>query len=150
MTTRTTSSTRSNRIEPYVVKGWMSLYQAPAARGRPPVRESVDPLQDARTATRRTPPHFNLSAMSTAERVAAIAGVAESDLGDVAPKTSIQLQAEAAREALTEAGLSFADVDALFSAGGETFAASMAIGEYLGISPRFTDSTTIRCGSFVS
>ena len=88
--------------------------------------------------------------MSTAERVAAIAGVAESDLGDVAPKTSIQLQAEAAREALTEAGLTFADVDALFSAGGETFAASMAIGEYLGIRPRFTDSTNIGGASFVA
>ena len=84
------------------------------------------------------------------ERVAAIAGVAESDLGDVAPKTAIQLQAEAAREALGEAGLTFADVDGLLSAGGDTFAPSMAIGEYLGIRPRFTDSTNIGGASFVA
>src|SRR5215472_11142517 len=88
--------------------------------------------------------------MSTAERVAAIAGVAESDLGEVAPKTGIQLQAEAAREALTEAGLTLADVDALFSAGGDGYAASMAIGEYLGIRPRHTDSTNIGGSSFVA
>jgi acetyl-CoA acetyltransferase len=85
-----------------------------------------------------------------AERVAAIAGVAESDLGEVAPKTAIQLQAEAAREALAEAGLTFADVDGLFSAGGETYAPTLAIGEYLGIRPRFTDSTSIGGSSFVA
>jgi acetyl-CoA acetyltransferase len=84
------------------------------------------------------------------DRVAAIAGVAESDLGEVAPKTAMQLQAEAAREALAEAGLTFADVDGLLSAGGETFAPSMAIGEYLGIRPRFTDSTNIGGSSFVA
>jgi acetyl-CoA acetyltransferase len=85
-----------------------------------------------------------------AERVAAIAGVAESDLGEVAPKTAIQLQAEAARDALAEAGLTFADVDGLFSAGGETYAPTLAIGEYLGIRPRFTDSTSIGGSSFVA
>jgi acetyl-CoA acetyltransferase len=84
------------------------------------------------------------------DRAAAIAGVAESDLGEVAPKTAMQLQAEAAREALAEAGLTFADVDALLSAGGETFASSMAVGEYLGIRPRYTDSTNIGGASFVA
>src|SRR5437764_3278193 len=84
------------------------------------------------------------------ERVAAIAGVAESDLGEVAPKSAMQLQAEAAREALAEAGLTFADVDGLLSAGGETYAPSMAVGEYLGIRPRFTDSTNIGGSSFVA
>jgi acetyl-CoA acetyltransferase len=84
------------------------------------------------------------------ERIAAIGGVAESDLGDVAPKTAMQLQAEAAREALAEAGLTFADVDGLLSAGGDTFAPSMAVGEYLGIRPRYTDSTNIGGSSFVA
>src|SRR5256714_2646089 len=88
--------------------------------------------------------------VSSAERAAAIAGVAESDLGVVAPKSALQLQAEAAREALAEAGLTFADVDGLFSAGGDSYAASMAIGEYLGIRPRFTDSTNIGGASFVA
>jgi acetyl-CoA acetyltransferase len=84
------------------------------------------------------------------DRVAAIAGVAESDLGEVAPKTAMQLQAEAAREALAEARLTFADVDGLLSAGGEVYAPSMAIGEYLGITPRYTDSTNIGGSSFVA
>jgi acetyl-CoA acetyltransferase len=84
------------------------------------------------------------------DRVAAIAGVAESDLGEVAPKTAMQLQAEAAREALAEAGLTFADVDGLLSAGGDVYAPSMAIGEYLGITPRYTDSTNIGGSSFVA
>jgi len=83
------------------------------------------------------------------DRVAAIAGVAESDLGEVAPKTAMQLQAEAAREALAEAGLTFADVDGLLSAGGDGYAPSMAIGEYLGITPRYTDSTNVGGSSFV-
>ncbi len=85
----------------------------------------------------------------SADRVAAIAGVAESDLGEVAPKTAMQLQAEAASEALAEAGLTFADVDGVFSAGGDTYAASMAVGDYLGIRPRYTDSTNIGGSSFV-
>jgi acetyl-CoA acetyltransferase len=87
--------------------------------------------------------------MTRTDRVAAIAGVAESDLGEVAPKTAMQLQAEAAVQALADAGLTTADVDGLFSAGGDTFAPSMAIGEYLGIVPRFTDSTNVGGSSFV-
>jgi len=84
------------------------------------------------------------------DRVAAIGGVAESDLGDVAPKTALQLQAEAAREALTEAGLTTADVDGVFSAGGDQPMASVQIAEYLGITPRYSDSTNLGGASFVA
>lgn len=84
------------------------------------------------------------------DHVAAIAGVAESDLGDVAPKTALQLQAEAAREALAEAGLALRDVDAIFSAGGEEYAPTLRVAEYLGITPRYTDSTNIGGSSFVA
>ena len=48
---------------------------------------------------------------------AAIVGVAESDLGRTPDKTVLQLQAQATRGALDDAGLSFEDVDALFCAG---------------------------------
>ncbi|HEX6487754.1 MAG TPA: acetyl-CoA acetyltransferase [Candidatus Dormibacteraeota bacterium] len=84
------------------------------------------------------------------DHVAAIAGVAESDLGVVAPKTALQLQAEAAREALSEAGLTLADVDGVFSAGGDEYAPTLRVAEYLGIQPRHTDSTNIGGSSFVS
>jgi 3-oxoacyl-[acyl-carrier-protein] synthase III len=46
---------------------------------------------------------------------AAIVGVAESDLGRTPDKTVLQLQHQAARAALEDAGLGFKDVDALFS-----------------------------------
>ena len=85
-----------------------------------------------------------------AQRVAAIAGVAESDLGAVAPKTALQLQAEAAREALAEAGLTLRDVDGVFSAGGDEYAPTLRVAEYLGITPRYTDSTNIGGSSFVA
>ncbi len=84
------------------------------------------------------------------ERVAAIAGVAESDLGVVPGKTYLQLQAEAARAALDDAGLDFADVDGIFTAGGEDYAPGVRIAEYLGIRPHHTDSTNIGGASFVS
>jgi acetyl-CoA acetyltransferase len=84
------------------------------------------------------------------DRVAAIAGVAESDLGVVPDKTYLQLMAEASHEALAEAGLTLADVDALFSAGGDDYAATLRLGEYLGVRPRHTDSTNLGGASFVA
>ncbi len=82
--------------------------------------------------------------------VAAIAGVAESDLGIVAPKTALQLQAEASREALAEAGLTLADVDAVFCAGRDEVSPSLLLAEYLGIVPRYSDSTNIGGASFLA
>jgi acetyl-CoA acetyltransferase len=80
---------------------------------------------------------------------AAIVGVAESDLGVVGPKTVLQLQAQAAKAALEEAGLTTKDVDAVFTAGGDWgWAPSMLVSEYLGIQPSITDSTNIGGSSF--
>ncbi len=80
----------------------------------------------------------------------AIAGVAESDLGEVPNKTVLQMQAEAALAALGEAGLSLKDVDGIASAGGDISAASMLVADYLGLQPRFTDSTNIGGASFLA
>jgi acetyl-CoA acetyltransferase len=80
---------------------------------------------------------------------AAIVGVAESDLGVVGPKTVLQLQAQAAKAALEEAGLSRRDVDAVYTAGADWgWAPSMLLSEYLGIQPSVTDSTNIGGSSF--
>ena len=82
-------------------------------------------------------------------REAAIVGVAESDLGVVAPKTVLQLQAQAAKAALEEAGLSFRDVDAVLTAGSDWgWGPSMLLSEYLGIRPSVTDTTNIGGASF--
>ena len=80
---------------------------------------------------------------------AAIVGVAESALGEVPDETIWSMQAKAAIEALEEAGIGLDEVDGVFCAvGGQTYAASMQLAEYLGIVPRFTDSTNIGGSSF--
>ena len=80
---------------------------------------------------------------------AAIVGVAESDLGVVGPKTVLQLQAQATKAALEDAGLTLRDVDAIYTAGMDWgWAPSMLLAEYLGIRPSVTDSTNIGGSSF--
>lgn len=79
---------------------------------------------------------------------AAIVGVAESDLGRTPDKTVLQLQQQAARAALEDAGLGLGDVDALFCAGGWAWATNLMLAEYLGIRPKYTDSTNIGGSSF--
>src|SRR3954454_23591742 len=76
----------------------------------------------------------------------AIVGAAESDrIGRVPDVPALLLHAQAARNALAEAGLSKDDVDGLFTAGVST----LELGEYLGIEPRFTDGTAVGGSSFV-
>src|SRR3954470_8175629 len=76
----------------------------------------------------------------------AIVGAAESDqIGRVPDKPALMLHAEAARNALEEAGLTKDDVDGLFTAGVST----LELGEYLGIEPRFTDGTAVGGSSFL-
>jgi acetyl-CoA acetyltransferase len=84
------------------------------------------------------------------ERVAAIVGVAESDLGETPGMTVLQLQAQAAKRALDDAGFTKDDVDALFTAGNWAWSTNMMLGEYLGIQPKYTDSTNIGGSSFES
>jgi acetyl-CoA acetyltransferase len=85
----------------------------------------------------------------TRSRLGAIVGVAESDLGVVGPdRTALQLQGQAAKAALEDAGLALRDVDAVFSAGGDGWSPNMSIAEYLGITPRWSDGTNIGGSSF--
>jgi acetyl-CoA acetyltransferase len=79
---------------------------------------------------------------------AAIVGVAESDLGRTPDKTVLQLQHQAASAALADAGLRFGDVDALFGAGNWAWSPNLMLAEYLGIRPKYTDSTNIGGSSF--
>jgi acetyl-CoA acetyltransferase len=76
-----------------------------------------------------------------------IVGVAETPLGKVPDHTEMSMVAVAAREALAEAGLTLRDVDALFvNYMGEE--GSVQVGEYLGIQPRYGDSSDLGGGSF--
>lgn len=79
---------------------------------------------------------------------AAIVGVAESDLGRTPDKTVLQLQAQAARAALDDAGLGFEEVDALFCAGNWAWSPNLMLAEYLGLQPKYSDTTNIGGSSF--
>ena len=81
----------------------------------------------------------------------ALVGVAESALGKTPDRTVLSLQQEAALAALEDAGLSLADVDGLF-ASGYPYAERPAIlvAEYLGIAPKYVDSTNLGGSGFVS
>src|SRR5207247_10134079 len=78
----------------------------------------------------------------------AIVGAAESDeMGRLPPKSAFALHAEAARNALADAGLEKDDVDAVFTAG--LWMASEAA-EYLGLRPRYVDGTPIGGCPFIA
>src|SRR6516165_1539735 len=80
---------------------------------------------------------------------AAIVGVAESDLGQVAEGMSVfDLMAQGAKRALDDCGLRLKDVDGLFAATTQSRLSVLALAEYLGISPRFLGSTMVGGSSF--
>ena len=76
-----------------------------------------------------------------------IAGAAETPLGKVLDHSEFSMLAVAAKEALDEAGMRLKDVDAVFTnyMGEE---GSVQLGEYLGIQPRFADSSDMGGASF--
>ncbi len=76
----------------------------------------------------------------------AIVGADEADRIGRRPEVSVlTLHAEAAKNALADAGLAIADVDGLFTAG----ISSNLLGEYLGVVSRYTDSTSVGGCSFI-
>ncbi len=87
-----------------------------------------------------------MTSRGSAARDIAIVGVAESDMmGNVPNKSSLQHHAEAAHNALEDAGLTKNDVDGVLTAGFST----LDTAEYLGIQPGFTDNTSVGGSSFV-
>jgi acetyl-CoA acetyltransferase len=80
---------------------------------------------------------------------AAIVGVAESDIGQVAEGMSvIDLMAQGAKRALDDCGLTLKDVDGLFSTTAQSRLSVLGLAEYLGINPRFLGSTIVGGSSF--
>ncbi len=80
----------------------------------------------------------------------AIAGVAESDLGEVEHGTRpLDLAVQASLRALDDCGLTTGDVDGLFSAGPLSLP-TLDLGAHLGIEPTYTDSTNIGGSSFLA
>jgi acetyl-CoA acetyltransferase len=80
---------------------------------------------------------------------AAIVGVAESDIGQVAEGFSVvDLMAQGTKRALDDCGLALKDVDGLFSATAQSRLSVLALAEYLGIDPAFLGSTIVGGSSF--
>ncbi|MDT7944266.1 MAG: acetyl-CoA acetyltransferase [Dehalococcoidia bacterium] len=81
-------------------------------------------------------------------RRVAIVGVDESDeIGIVPHKSALQLHAEAARNALADAGIDKSEVDAVLTSSAGAMS-SVQLAEYLGIVPIYTDSTMTGGSSF--
>ena len=80
---------------------------------------------------------------------AAVVGVAESDLGQVAEGLSpIDLMAQGVQRALGDCGLLLKDVDGVFCATSQSRLSALALCEYLGIDPPFLGSTIVGGSSF--
>ncbi len=81
----------------------------------------------------------------------AVAGVAESDLGQMAKYTNpLDLLAQATVRALGDCGLEFSDIDGLFMSFTQLRMGPMAVAEYMGIKPRYFDGTQIGGSSFMA
>ncbi len=81
---------------------------------------------------------------------AALVGAGESEeIGRVPEKTSMMLHAEAIRSAAADAGIQISDIEAVFAAGGVGGMTSVGLAEYLGIKPKYFDSTTAGGSIFV-
>ncbi|WP_433521438.1 acetyl-CoA acetyltransferase [Nocardia pseudovaccinii] len=81
----------------------------------------------------------------------AVVGVAESDLGEVGPGvSSLDLVGQATTRALADAGLALSDIDGLFCHSAFVQMPVVATAEYLGIRPRYSDSTAVGGSSFVA
>jgi acetyl-CoA acetyltransferase len=81
----------------------------------------------------------------------AVAGVAESDLGQVAAGMSpVDLMAQATVRALDDCGLQLSDVDGIFCSSAQVRFGPMVLAEYLGLRPRYFDGTQVGGSSFIS
>ncbi len=78
-----------------------------------------------------------------ARKKIAIAGVAESDFGAVPDKTVHELHAQATVRAMQDAGVARDEIDGLFSCGHSDQLHVLQLAEYLGLQPRFLDSTLV-------
>lgn len=87
--------------------------------------------------------------MGTQVRDAAIVGIHEYPLRDVEGRVSpLQIKAESAAAALSDAGLTWADVDAIYDAGEGGGMGGLTIAEYFGLKPNVIDTTNVGGSSY--
>ena len=81
---------------------------------------------------------------------AAIAGVATFGCGEAPGFTDMELLARAARAAVADAGLKMTDIDGVCTASASATMWAMPVVEYLGLRPRYIDSTMLGGSSFIA
>ncbi len=87
--------------------------------------------------------------MAGQSRDAAIVGIHEFASRDVEGALSpLQIKAESAAYALTDAGLSWGDVDAIYDAGDAGGMSGLTISEYFGLKPNIIDTTNVGGSSY--
>ena len=79
----------------------------------------------------------------------AIVGVGLAGCGEAPGWTENEIMAQAARNALADAGLTTRNVDGVVCASSNSTMTGLAVAEQLGIHPRFTESTCVGGSSFV-
>jgi acetyl-CoA acetyltransferase len=89
--------------------------------------------------------------MTTALRgKVAIAGIGLAGCGEAPGRNELEILADAANIAIADAGLSVRDIDGVLSASTTNFFPTLAVAEYLGIRPTYSDSNSIGGSSFIS
>ncbi len=79
---------------------------------------------------------------------AAIVGIGQAGCGEAPGFTAMELMAQAALNALADAGYTVGDVDGLFAATSTHAFPTLSVAEYLGIRPTFFDGTNVGGSSF--
>lgn len=78
----------------------------------------------------------------------AIVGMSTAGVGEAPGFSAIELLGLSVRAALDDCGLKLSDIDAVFAATSSHAFASMSVTEYLGLKPKYFDSTNIGGSSF--
>ncbi len=91
-----------------------------------------------------------MSDMKALRGTAAIAGVATFGCGETPGFTDMELLARSARAAVADAGLKMSDIDGLCTASASATMWAMPVVEYLGLRPRYIDSTMLGGSSFIA
>jgi acetyl-CoA acetyltransferase len=90
--------------------------------------------------------------VSTTSALRGAAAIVGASLGGVpmAPgRSALEILGEAVHGALADAGLKLSDVDGLFTGSSYHFLAGLSVAEYLGIHPKFCESTMVGGSSYV-
>ena len=91
-----------------------------------------------------------MSALKELRGSAAIAGVATFGCGETPGFTDMELLARSARAAVADAGLEMSDIDGLCTASASAAMWALPVVEYLGLNPRYIDSTMLGGSSFIA